>query len=119
MLRLAIRLTLEDRGHQVVEAPDADEAFRLADGGAFDLAILDVNMPGDGLKLLARLLEAGLLPHRLLMLTADVSRAHTRETLERNHTPWLAKPFDFGELTRTIERMVREADGTGEGHSEN
>ncbi|MEZ4424785.1 MAG: response regulator [Gemmatimonadota bacterium] len=108
MLRLAIRLTLEDRGHRVTEAPDADRALVLARAGGFDLAILDVNMPGDGLRLLARLLDEAILPGRILMLTADVARWATREELERRGIPWLAKPFDFGELTRTLERMADE-----------
>jgi CheY-like chemotaxis protein len=41
-----------------VEAANADEALTLAKANAFDLAILDYNMPGrDGLELAAELIE--------------------------------------------------------------
>ena len=42
-----------------IEAANADEALALASKDAFDLAILDFNMPGrDGLHLAAELLQA-------------------------------------------------------------
>ncbi len=48
------------------------------------------------------------LRERFLFVTGDVLAAHTREFLERNHLPHVAKPFRVEELTEKI-RSVLEA----------
>ena len=105
MLRMAIRLTLEDHGHTVSEAPDAVTGYDVATSTDFDVAVLDVNMPGDGLRLLDRLREERILESRILMLTADLSRRRTREHLEETGTPLLGKPFRFETLVGAIEAI--------------
>lgn len=55
LIRRGLRGLLLDHfpGSQVVEAADAREAFAVLDGGDWDLALVDINMPGrSGLELL-------------------------------------------------------------------
>lgn len=112
MIRMAIRLTLEERGHRVEEAGTADEAFALVESLSFDALVIDVRMPGNGLLLLERLRT--LAPEdasqrgpadRAILLTADVTRPATLEVIEAGQTH-LRKPFRFGELVSLIERVA-------------
>jgi two-component system phosphate regulon response regulator OmpR len=76
----------------------------------FDLAILDVMMPGeDGLSLAAwmrsRPGSAGRLP--VLMLTARGDPSDRIEGLKRGADDYLAKPFEPEELVLRIEAILR------------
>ncbi len=44
--RMVITRVLENGGHQVVPAADGDEALELLASGDFDMALMDLNMPG-------------------------------------------------------------------------
>ena len=54
LIRLGIASSIEDAGHEVVEAANADEAVqRLSADGEFKVIVTDVDMPGsmDGIAL--------------------------------------------------------------------
>ncbi|MGE5127076.1 MAG: response regulator [Betaproteobacteria bacterium] len=71
-----------------------------ATGGAFDLAILDMKMPGmDGLTL-ARVIkgDAGLEPVRLVLLTSFGQRGHGAEATRIGVSAYLTKPVDEADL---------------------
>ena len=52
-IRFVLRDLLEGAGHELMEATDGDEARRLLASETFDLAFLDIRMPGaTGLELL-------------------------------------------------------------------
>lgn len=48
-----IELSLQDAGHEVAPAPNADRALHILRARAFDLILTDIDMPGsmDGLAL--------------------------------------------------------------------
>ena len=55
-VRDSIRMILEYEKFDVQEAQDAESAAARVEGGAFDLVLLDIKMPGeDGLKVLRRI----------------------------------------------------------------
>jgi signal transduction histidine kinase/CheY-like chemotaxis protein len=65
-----VRGLLERQGHRVVHAPHGLAALAELDAGSFDLALLDLDLPGiDGLAL-ARLVRARGQPLPMLALTA-------------------------------------------------
>ena len=47
-IRRALRPPLLELGFQVVEASRGEEALQMLRAGAFDVVLLDVNMPGIG-----------------------------------------------------------------------
>ncbi len=104
---------LERRGHTVVSANDGFSAVQAARSGGFDVALLDMRMPGmDGIetgKAIKTLPgEAGRLP--LYLLTANPVREDERRWREAGIRGCLAKPFrvdDFGRLMADL--------GAGEG----
>ena len=103
---------LRDSGFHVEVLPDGQRAPERAASAEFNLVICDVRMPGlDGPNFYRSLAEAGNpLQHRFLFVTGDALAAHTREFLEKNRLPYVAKPFRIEELTEKVERVLAEAE---------
>ena len=101
---------LEDEGMHVDVLLDGREALDRAARQTFDLVICDMKMPGlDGQHFYKSLERSGNpLRERFLFVTGDIIAAQTREFLERNHLPHVAKPFRVEELTEKV-RGVLEA----------
>jgi CheY-like chemotaxis protein len=100
---------LEDEGMQVDVLLDGREALDRAARVSYDLVICDMKMPGlDGQhfhKSLQRTKNP--LSGRFLFVTGDVIAAQTREFLERNHLPHVAKPFRVEELTEKVREVLQ------------
>ena len=106
-IRYVLRETLEDAGCEVVEVDDGDRAFEELATGGFQLAFLDIRMPGQsGLDLLERL---G--PMRsdcaVVIITAQNTFENAVEAMKRGALDYLVKPFGVGEV-RALEQEVHE-----------
>lgn len=99
-------------GHAVDWQRHGDEAMAvIEDGGAYDLAILDVMLPGaDGFTLLQRMRALGS-NTPTLVLTAR-SRIEDRvDALDIGADDYLVKPFDFRELEARVRALMRRNSG--------
>jgi two-component system phosphate regulon response regulator OmpR len=111
-IRELLKTFLTRSGFRVTAAPGAAPARRLLEALDFDLAVLDVMMPGeDGLSLVAWLRGQGGRSGRLpvLMLTARGEPGDRIEGLRRGADDYLAKPFEPEELVLRIEAILRRA----------
>ena len=111
-IRELLKTFLHRAGFRVTAAPGAPAARRLLEVLEFDLAILDVMMPGeDGLSLVAWLRSRPGRPGRLpvLMLTARNEPGDRIEGLRRGADDYLAKPFEPEELVLRVEAILRRA----------
>lgn len=106
-LRMAISLFLGREGHTVIEASDAYQALRYAREQPFDVALVDIRMPGDGLSLLEALEEMPGLRGRVVLMTGDVTHPRVRRRLG-DAKPALIKPFDMTEAVRLVEGLGRD-----------
>jgi two-component system NtrC family sensor kinase len=99
---------LEDEGMHVDVLLDGREALDRAAQQSFDLVICDMKMPGlDGQHFYKSLERSGNpLRERFLFVTGDIIAAQTREFLERNHLPHVAKPFRVEELTDKVHGVL-------------
>ena len=100
------------RGWVVSEAESAEAAFEhIARFGEPDLLLCDLRMPGlGGAGLHARLeRERPTLLVRSVFMTGDLAAPDSVQFVERCRRPVLAKPFDFDELFRSLERTARLA----------
>jgi signal transduction histidine kinase/CheY-like chemotaxis protein len=99
---------LEDEGMHVEVLLDGREALERAARESFDLVICDMKMPGlDGQHFYKSLERSGNpLRERFLFVTGDIIAAQTREFLERNRLPHVAKPFRVEELTDKVRGML-------------
>ena len=107
-LRLALAMFLGRHGYEVEQAEDADQAFQLAIRRPFDVALVDVRMPGNGLTLLDRLAEAPEWGGIAILMTGDQTLPRVRDEI-RAGRPHLTKPFDMMEAVRLIEKLSRPA----------
>ncbi|MGE5589726.1 MAG: winged helix-turn-helix domain-containing protein [Bacillota bacterium] len=109
-LRDLITLTLEREGYAVTSRSSGEEALaeRTQD---YDLAILDVMLPGkDGFEVCRELRRKSSLP--IIMLTARSDTMDKVLGLELGADDYVTKPFEARELVarvRTILRRVEEA----------
>ncbi len=92
------------RGFEVHEASDAEEALSLIQRRQFDVAILDMVMPGmSGLELLKKLNEAGA-ECESIMLTGQGTIESAVEAMKLGAFDFLSKPFPLSELEVVIHK---------------
>ncbi len=100
---------LRAEGHDAETCGDGIEGLALAESGGFDLAIVDVMLPGmDGVAVTAALREQGSdLP--VLMLTARDTVDDRVTGLRAGADDYLVKPFAFVELLARVDALARRA----------
>jgi len=100
---------LAKRGHTVTVANDGIEAVALASGQAFDLILMDVQMPGmDGYETTAalRATEAQTGRHvRIVAMTAHARKSDQDRCLAAGMDDYLSKPIHLKELIEKVERL--------------
>jgi DNA-binding NtrC family response regulator len=91
-------------GHRVDTAQSAQEALRLVAEHDYDLAFIDIKMPGvDGLELQSRL--AAVKPDMtVIIMTAYASVDTAIKALKAGAYDYIAKPFDPEELSVLVRR---------------
>ena len=101
-------MSLGSAGFDVTSAADGAEALRLAATIAFDLVLLDVNMPvRDGIDVIRALRAEPQYRHTpILMLTTETSADRKREGKSAGATGWIIKPFDPAQLIATVHRVL-------------
>ncbi|MBK8103923.1 MAG: response regulator transcription factor [Cellvibrionales bacterium] len=102
---------LELKGYTVDCAQDGMTGMHLAVTESYDLAVLDVMMPGiDGFTLCQRLREArNNLP--VIMLTARDTLDDRLQGFSSGADDYLVKPFELSELVARIEAVLRRTHG--------
>ena len=102
-----IQRVLREEGHVAEWVTDGEEADARLAAGAFDLAILDVMMPGlDGFTVAARQRDRGA-ALAILMLTARGTVDDRVRGLDAGADDYLVKPFAMPELLARIRALGR------------
>jgi DNA-binding NtrC family response regulator len=93
-------------GHHVDEAASGREALRLVAEGRYDMAFLDIKMPGmDGLELQARLTAAD--PElSIVLMTAYATVEGAVRAMKNGAYDYIVKPFDPDELSLLVKRAA-------------
>lgn len=102
---------LELKGYTVDCAQDGLTGLHLAASQSYDLAVLDVMLPGmDGFTLCQRLREGrNNLP--VIMLTARDTLDDRLQGFSSGADDYLVKPFELSELAARVEAVLRRAHG--------
>ncbi len=101
---------LTDRGHEVTVANNGQEAVAAFDREAFDIILMDIQMPGmDGYEATARirLKECELGTHiPIVAMTAHAMKGDRERCLEAGMDGYIAKPIRAQQLYETVESMA-------------
>lgn len=100
-----VRTVLTDAGYRCVWAPDGNQAADRLEQESFDLALLDIMLPGaDGYELLdyCKALEVP-----VIFLTARGDVEDRVRGLRRGAEDYLPKPFALPELLARVETVLR------------
>ncbi len=113
-LRLAENLAAalrESAGLAVDHAENGLEGEQLAQGGCYDLILLDLMLPGQSGLLLLKKLRARGNSTPVLILTAREGAESIIELLNAGADDYLSKPFDLGELLARAKALIRRGKG--------
>ncbi|HXJ09907.1 MAG TPA: response regulator [Burkholderiales bacterium] len=107
-MRQMVAFTLTSAGHEVVEAPDGNQALATAKTKKFDLVITDVNMPGmngiDLVQSLRALPDCKFIP--ILVLTTEAGAELKQKGKSAGATGWIVKPFNPEVLLETLKKVL-------------
>jgi len=111
-IREFVVINLKRAGYEAVEAANGEEALRLYEqaGGSFDMAILDIMMPGayDGLEVCKRLRKQnGTIG--IILLTAKTQEMDKVTGLMTGADDYVTKPFNPVTLGAKVKALIRRS----------
>ena len=109
-----LTMKLTDAGYSVDSCLDGREAILYLQSTDYDLAVLDIMMPGaDGFEVLASLRRSGK-KTPVLFLTARDSIQDRVRGLDAGANDYLIKPFSLEELMARVRVLTRTAHGVAQ-----
>ena len=112
LVRDLVVLNLKHAGYETSSAATFADGQKALLGGGYDLAIVDVMLPGgEGFSLVRKARDEGV-KAPMIMLTAR-SEVHSRvRGLDCGADDYLTKPFDVAELLARVRSLLRRAAGS-------
>ena len=109
-LRTALTEYFEKNGYEVSAAEDGTQAIRFVKNDEFDLAILDIMMPGtDGFQVCRELREKSDIP--VIFLTARTSEEDQLKGFQLDADDYVTKPFSLPVLKARVEALLNRYKG--------
>jgi two-component system, OmpR family, KDP operon response regulator KdpE len=105
-IRRAMRTSLTARDYQVTDARTGEEGLEKLRSAAFDLVLLDMNMPGMGGLETCRLIRSGS-DVAIIMLTVSNTERDKVGALDAGADDYVTKPFSMPELLARIRATLR------------
>ncbi len=100
---------LKRSGHEVVEAPNGQDAKALIEAGGVQFLVTDINMPHcDGIELVQWLRGEFASDIPVIMLSARCDQAQIGEKLNSQRVSVHPKPFSPSRLSNEIETTLAE-----------
>ncbi len=107
-----MRTELPRLGHEVTVCPDGRTALRAVEKSTFDLAILDIRMPGlTGIEVLEQLKQVSPSTETIL-LTGHASLETAVEALRHGAFDYLTKPCKLAEIEVLLRRVAEKRELT-------
>lgn len=109
-IRALVCKCLQIEGYRAVEAVDGRQALDMLQSGEFDLAFLDIKMPGmSGTEVLKTIRAAGI-GTPVIIITAYATVKNAVECTQLGAVAYLHKPFTADKLRNVLEEL-KELDG--------
>ena len=99
---------LSQRGYQVVEAESGEQALEFLEQFAFDVIVTDLRLPGvDGSAVIETATERypGIVG---IVITGYGTVKDAVDAIRKGATDFIAKPFQFDELTHVLEKALEQ-----------
>lgn len=107
-----LKLGLTEKGFYVEVAYDGAVGYKLFQSHAFNLIVLDINLPGINGYELCKLIRAQNMEVPVIMLTALSSLEDKIGGYDAGADDYLVKPFEFKELLMKIRVLLKRTNGT-------
>jgi len=105
-IRFVLNELLEDLGHQVETVEDGDAALGALTRESFDLAFLDIRMPGQtGIEVLQQCRATGS-DVSIVIMTAQNLLENAVESMKAGALDYLVKPFALAEVKALVEKAL-------------
>ena len=108
-MRYFLKTTLEGEGYRVLTAASGEEALKKLEEASFDLAVVDLKMPGsiDGVQLMK---EAGRIAPEtaIIVLTAYASLESAIEAVRQGAFDYITKPIEIDPLCLAVEKALEK-----------
>jgi DNA-binding response OmpR family regulator len=103
-----VRSILEERDYKVNTFLDAESALEGANEIAFDVALIDINLPRiSGVELAEKLTSGGDRP-AVIIITAYPDVESAAQSMRSGSRDYLTKPFHPDQLVAAVERVCRD-----------
>ena len=108
-VRTVARMALRERGYEVVEAANGQEALTKLDAERCHLVISDVNMPTmDGITLLKEIKRHPNYKFTpVIMLTTEAGEDKKQEGRAAGAKAWITKPFQPQLLVDAVSKLIQ------------
>src|SRR5271169_2084465 len=107
-IRLVLRHRLEADGHRVEEAIDSASALAALRSNRFDVALLDIIMPGNGGLEVLSAAHSEAVRTLIIVITAASTMNNAVEAMKRGAHDYLTKPFANLDLVAAAIRRAVE-----------
>ncbi|HKZ79160.1 MAG TPA: response regulator [Pyrinomonadaceae bacterium] len=106
--RLLLRQALENKGYRVVEATNGQEAVGLVQREHPDLILMDLDLPIlDGIAATQQIRNQSEMDELPIVAVTAYPLSYTHvKAFAKGCNEYMAKPIDFGELDRLLNRYV-------------
>lgn len=105
-IRMTIRQCLDESDYQVDVAVNGEEGFSMLKNNAYDLALLDIKMPGiSGLELLKKMRD-NQIKTAVVMMTAYGTIERAVEAMKLGAIDFMSKPFTPDEIRKVVETVI-------------
>lgn len=106
--RKVVRIVLQSKGYEVIEATDAEEALAYLETDSPALILMDIALPGQSGEALTRQIKANPNWHNIpiIALTAAAMTGDRERFLKAGCDDYLSKPIDIQVLVERVENYL-------------
>jgi len=106
-LREILKVTLEQEGYRAILASDGDEAIKKIEKKSFQIALIDIKMPGvNGKELISKIKQIN--PRLPIVIVTGSLDFKEEMSLKKQAYEYIHKPFRLDELVGVVKGALRQ-----------